>query len=234
MQTGYFIVLDVLGFRQMVRNLEGQRLADRIDGWVRLTQESGRECGLENVQLISDTVFASAPDSADGLAQAVRFAKVMLEKGLRDYYPVRGAIVHGDFTWGALIYGSAVIEAHELEMAQDWIGVTCAKGLPNVAAMWGLDSLIAYLPPLKTGTVSVHPVVSWTIPDTTTLTQHAVRGAAVKDGVGITWDQGTKINNTAQLALYKRFLLARKGDPSSFYGWVPVHALESMVPNEGG
>jgi hypothetical protein len=210
--------------------LSPERLDERISQWVEFVNAKAAECGIERLQLISDTVFTSAPSTVDGLGQMVRFARIMLSDGLINLFPIRGAIVHGAYSWGSLLYGPAVIEAHELEVSQNWIGVACTPGLPHVDAMWALDKLICYSPPLKSGPIKSRPVVSWQIPSTSDLAKFAVRSSSMQDGEILTGELGEKINNTAQLALYQRFLRLKNGNPAQFYGLVPVHALESLLP----
>lgn len=116
---GYFFIADLLGFRRIVQNSTEETLPQRVMAWVDLIETTAGKCGIKQIQLISDTVFAATESSADGLQRLVSLAHGLLSDGLKQSLPVRGAITHGSYEWGRLTYGKAVIRAHGLEMAQD-------------------------------------------------------------------------------------------------------------------
>ena len=60
----YFMVADILGFSRMMKNLDGDQQAQRILEWVDVAQHAGCQAGVEEQQLISDTLFAREEDSA--------------------------------------------------------------------------------------------------------------------------------------------------------------------------
>jgi len=230
--VGYFLVADMLGFSRVVSNLSEGELDRRTGEWVVFVKAAASRASVDQLQLISDTVFAAASSTADGLSRLSQFARILLQEGLAKLFPVRGAIVHGSFEWGELIYGRAVVEAHTLERAQNWIGVGCDPALPHIDQFWGIDNMICYAPPMKHGSVRVRPVVSWSIPKTEILLSLAARGGSVVSGEALTWELGEKINNTVQFRLYQEFLRRKGVSCSQFYGIVPSHAIEKLVMPE--
>jgi len=111
---GYFFVADILGFGNIVRNSNEVDLVARINSWTTIVDSLAHQHGIDNIQLISDTVFAYTESSTAGLRKLVEFSRLLLNQGVQQSLPIRGAITHGDFDWGRLTYGIAVITAHEL------------------------------------------------------------------------------------------------------------------------
>jgi len=192
-QTGYFLAADILGFSGVIANTPEGRLDQRIQQWASLVESSRTQHGVMECQLFSDTVFAAAPSSEGGLRCLVSFARELLTLGLEQSFLVRGAIAHGSFTWGQLTYGRAVIEAHQLESRQNWIGVACQGGIPHVNNLWGVDELVCYLPPMKGGRMQAQPAVSWRVPDATRLTELVMLSETVRDSDLLTWEIGEKM-----------------------------------------
>ena len=144
MESGYFFIGDVLGFKNIVTNSAHTELDGSVESWVSLVEGAAAFAQLsEKPQLISDTVFAAAPSGVDGLRQLIQFARYLLENGFKNSFLVRGAITFGPYHWGRLTYGKAVISAHEIEMSQDWIGVTCGD-IPDADECWGATGLVCY------------------------------------------------------------------------------------------
>ena len=125
------LVADVLGFANIVKNSTDAALDERIETWVTIVADAKKESEVDHTQLISDTLFASAADSVDGFESLGNFARLLLNEGIRNSLPIRGAICRGRLKWAeALVYGPAVIAAHKLETQQDWIGVACGSNIP--------------------------------------------------------------------------------------------------------
>ena len=161
--NSYLLVADVLGFSNIVSNLSHDILSDRMNTWVGLVQEVGVETGIENIQLASDTLFAQEEDSQDGVMRLFRFSKILLERGIEEYFPIRGAITYGDVSWEKeMIYGKAVVKAHRLERSLDWIGIACGQ-LPQIP--WSWDLACTYPAPQKTGIAETIPAIIWNIPN---------------------------------------------------------------------
>ncbi|RYG88109.1 MAG: hypothetical protein EON58_20215 [Alphaproteobacteria bacterium] len=144
MERGYFLIGDVLGFKNIVNNSKESHLDGKVDAWLQLVDEA-TEVSKSRIkpQLISDMSL-------------IAFARHLLNEGVKQSILIRGAITFGPYQWGRLTYGKAVIAAHELEMAQDWIGVVCSSHLPDAESCWGQEGLVCYPPPFKSGAIGTH------------------------------------------------------------------------------
>ena len=228
----YLLVADVLGFGRIITNLPNSDLDDRIRAWVDLVESAASDFGIDRIQLISDTLFASAPSSTEGLATLLGFARQLLVNGIEASFPIRGAIAYGPFAWGTLTYGRAVIAAHELEQAQNWIGISCTNKLPDdhAASLWSTDGLVVYPPPFKREKIRLHPVVSWPVPTAKRLTQLLMGGGLTSKGEAITWELGEKMTNTIIFGLYLDWLRTNDAAANRFHSeFLPVHAIASLL-----
>ena len=240
----YFMVVDILGFTEIIKNLDREAQNRRIADWIELIETVRLEVGVEGTQVISDTLFVKEEDSADGLARLLRFAKLLLERGLEKNFPLRGAIVHGEAAWGTLTYGEAVIEAHQVERALDWIGIACDGDLPRLDQMWDWDVVARYPVPKKAGPLEMMGAVTWQVPGIRDLILSATGNGLTDDEDLVTWEMITKFERTIQFGMYlQRAKLARM-DPYSEEGVFPVLAIEAThrallrvlapdVPSEG-
>ncbi len=190
METGYFLVADVLGFSGMIANTGAGRVDGRIRQWVSLVESEKTASGVARCHLFSDTVFASAPPTSERLKALTVFARGLLTTGLENSFMVRGGIATGSFTWGELTYGRAIIEAHKLESRQNWIGVCCQAGLPHIRDLWGLNSIVCYVPPMKSGPMRAHPAIAWSIPDAKRFEELVLKSDAIKEGELLSWEIG--------------------------------------------
>jgi len=144
MTSGYFLISDILGFPKIVASSTEEDASARVQSWVELAERAGADAGITAMQLISDTLFASAPDTSEGLGELVRYSKMLSERGLECSLPIRGGVSHGQYEWGSLTYGKAVLSAHRIESSLEWVGIACEPELPHVADHWGFDSLVCY------------------------------------------------------------------------------------------
>lgn len=227
--TGYVLLLDLLGFSNIVRNLPPEDLDTRINAWVSLIESAAKESSVSQVSMLSDTVFAATESSQEGLTSLVSMARSILNSGTRQAFPVKGAITHGDYNWGRLVYGRAVIDAHELESQQAWIGISCATDLPHLETMWGFDKLICYTTPKKSGHICIHPVVSWDIPKYEQLQASTLKHGLSKAGEMLSWQWADKIQHTLAFSIYKRIISTSNCDPSKFHGSMPIHTIDLNV-----
>jgi len=228
-ETGYFLVADVLGFSATISNTPHEQIEPRIAQWVSVVEKAAADSGVERRSLFSDTVFASAPSSENGLKSLISFARDLLTRGLEDSFLVRGGIAHGTFTWGSLTYGQAVIEAYKLEADQNWIGVACQGNLPHVAKLWGYDELVVYAVPRKKSPVQTQPVVSWPIPTTERLFELFHKSNSIRDGEFVSWEVGEKLDRTIQFRTYLHLLKRTQADAAKFHGGLPSHFLDNAV-----
>lgn len=226
---GYILIVDLLGFSNIVKNIPDSGLPARIDEWVSLTQRAASNASVEKVSMLSDTVFAAAEASEDGLKSLISMARIMLNDGIKLSLPVKGAITYGQFNWGNLTYGKAVIDAHELESHQNWVGISSACLMPHTKACWGYDSLILYPIPKKSGKVRLGPVVSWDIPIYETLVNSILRKGLAKDGEYLNWPWADRINNTMAFSLYKQILVKTSGPPHKFQVTSPMQIIEMNI-----
>lgn len=229
--TGYFFIADLLGFGSIVRNSTDQELAVRIGTWTTMVDDLAKKLDIDNVQLISDTVFASAESSSQGLKKLIEFSRSLLNLGVPQSLAIRGAITHGDFEWGRLTYGKAIIAAHELEAKQNWIGVACSEGLPHIESHWGFQSLIVYPVPQKSGSIMLRPAVDWNVPASNDLLKMLCSGGLTREGEQLSWALGEKLNNTVQFSVYKHLIEKNRGNPKQFHGLSPMEIIELNVPH---
>ena len=178
----YLLVADVLGFSNIVSNLNHAELDNLMSEWVDLIKHIKTETGIRDVQLISDTLFVREENSQDGLQRLLHFAQSLLEEGIQRSFPIRGAITRGNVTWGKLTYGKPVLEAHKIERSLDWIGVACSAALPLVENFWSWDLVCVYPAPMKAGMVQCVPVVVWNVPDPNELLNKSSGRGLYKDG----------------------------------------------------
>ena len=225
--TSYFLAADLLGFSSIVSNLDQDELDKRINVWTNLVQKIKSEARINDLQLISDTLFVREEDSEDGLQRMIRFARSLLEESIRRALPIRGAITHGEVTWGILTYGKPVIEAHRLEGSQDWIGISCSSKLPRIDCFWGWNSVVVYPVPRKSGRIKLSPVVVWEIPGIDTLVSKTTTEGLYKKGDLLTWEWQSKLMQTVLFSQYIAWGNSTTLSPAHYYGTTPGHFLET-------
>ena len=69
------MVVDILGFSEIIKNLDGDEQNQRVVSWLDLVETTRHQVGVKDTQLISDTLFVREEDSIEGLAQLLRFAQ---------------------------------------------------------------------------------------------------------------------------------------------------------------
>ncbi len=207
MEQGYFFIGDVLSFKNIISNSKDSHLDGRVERWLQLVDEA-TEISRSRIkpQLISDTVFCKAASGRAGLRSLLIFARHLLTEGIKQSILIRGAITHGPYNWGRLTYGKAVIAAHELEMAQDWIGVACCGDLPDREECWGPDGLVCYPPPFKAGPIKLHPCVVWNVPDVDQLISASTAFPLTKAGEVLQNPWRQRLKNTAAFGQHLRTL----------------------------
>ena len=223
----YFLAADLLGFSSIVCNLDQDELDKRVNGWTNLAQKIKSEAGINELQLISDTLFVREEDSKDGLQRMIRFARSLLEESIHRELPIRGAITHGDVTWGQLIYGKPVIEAHKLEKSQDWIGIACSPKLPRIECFWGWNTVVVYTIPLKFGQIKLGPVLVWNIPRIDVLVSKTTSGGLYKEGDSLPWEWQLKLMQTVLFSKYIEWGSSTDSNPAH-YRDTPGHFLANL------
>lgn len=225
----YIMVVDILGFSGIIDNLDGEELNQRIADWVDLVETTRYEVGVEDTQMISDTLFVREECSVGGLARMLRFAQLLLERGLERNFPLRGAIVHGDAAWGHLTYGKAVMEAHKVERALDWIGIACSADLPHLGQLWGWDKVVRYPVPQKGGDIVMMGAVTWDVPSLKMLGIRTTGKGLVNLDDPINWEVVTKQERTHQFGMYLNYGESAGMDPASNPGWSPTDIIELIL-----
>ena len=226
----YFMVIDILGFSQITKNLKGDELAQRMIDWVNLVETTAVEVGVKEKQLISDTLFVRGKDSVDGLKRLLRFARLMLERGLENNFPLRGSIVHGDAAWGSLPYGAAVTKAHNYEKSLEWVGIACESRLPRIDQMWNWEVVAVYPVVKKKGSVRLVPAVVWNVPETIELIHGSAAGGLLAEGGEPHWDIVNKWERTVQFGIYLRAGKSVGLDPRNWEGsFGPMHFIERLL-----
>ena len=212
----HVLVADVLGFSRLVTNLDHRELDERLRNWVRLVEQVRVEVGIQDSRLISDTIFVRDDDSSEGLLRLLSYSKSLLERGLANHLPIRGAISRGRLTWGTLTYGKAVIRGHELERQQDWIGIACEPGMKDIP--WSWDLVCCYPVPKKTGAIQRGPAVVWDIPASADLMQQCIGGGLMKARETFTWELHSKLANTLAFSEYVRNAKGHGANPEEYHG----------------
>ena len=224
----YFMVADLLGFSNMILNLNSDEQTRRIREWVALIQAIKAEVGVKDIQLISDTLFVREESYSEGLKRLLRFAQLLLNRGLDHSFPVRGAIVHGKVAWGELTYGQAVIQAHKLERSMDWVGIACSPNLPGLSEFWNWGDVVVYPVPRKAGLTQLMPTVSWMVPSSHELLRKVSGSGLIAEGDPISWEIVSKIERTIQFGMYLKIGRSHQLDPQHYRGWFPMHIIEAF------
>lgn len=164
MKEAYCYVSDLLGFKNIIINLESDKQCRRVDAWIEFVNKGADKFGIQNYHMISDTIFAIA-DGHQGLETLLDFSKYMLEEGMKKSFPIRGGITFGDVNWRPhVVFGKAIIEAYNLANRQNWVGTSCDLDLSQLHGLWDVDKVILYIPPMKNGLAKFMPVSSWNMP----------------------------------------------------------------------
>ena len=151
-KSGYIAVLDVLGFSERIaRESDPGRGLDAYIDTVANTVAPHE--GLGRI-LFSDTVVLfSFGDDSESFRQLSLVASRLLYSLIESEVPVRGAIAHGDFARsdgagsGTVLAGRPIVEAHNYEAIQQWIGIMLAPSalrklgpLADVTAVTGREN----------------------------------------------------------------------------------------------
>lgn len=230
MESGYFFCGDLLGFSSIVKSLTPDVLDKRILDWTSLVKEAATTHNISKYQLLSDTVFAAVSNSQNDLSNLINFARHLLNNGIPRSLPIRGAISSGQFNWGNLVYGRAVIEAHDLEKKQNWVGVTLQDNSIITEQDYIKLGIVCYAVPMTPNNpIQLYPAVSWNVPtfeELGSLLQRDGLGGVPGIGKVLDWNWGDKVANTTIFGLYIKALSETKRETSKFHGYHPVHFID--------
>ena len=227
MKKGYLLIADILGFSNIVKNLSDADLTIRINDWTNLLKQLSEKHKLFNFQLLSDTLFlcVEGHDEKD-LERLIVYCQDLMEAAIIKSIPIKGAITYGQFEWGDYIYGKPVIEAHEIESKQNWLGITLQPKIPNADKLFTNSKLVVYPTPMKSGPVKLMPVLTWDIPDFNSLILLLSKNGLAKEGEVFEWQWAEKIKNTIEFRIYLKILKKNNLEPNSFYGFLPTQIIE--------
>jgi hypothetical protein len=127
-ENGFVALLDVLGFRELVR---GDVDGERIDHYLEALRDAIGDTDVKSVVFSDSIVLTVESDTEEAfllLAKACsRSMGALLSRGIA----LRGAISFGKFLRrrvgdSVFIAGRAIIESYEFEQAQNWAGIMVA------------------------------------------------------------------------------------------------------------
>lgn len=64
---GYVLIADILGYSQIIQNLDDNELSSRIQEWLKLIDSLINQYEHLKYSLLSDTLFITALDTKEGL-----------------------------------------------------------------------------------------------------------------------------------------------------------------------
>jgi hypothetical protein len=226
MEDKYCMVVDVLGFREIVmKDSTGRSVTE----WVQLTRRATAQDGIEDHNLISDTLFVEASPDATGLRGLIKAAQILLEQGVKKQLLIRGAIVRGAVNWERQVqHGEAIIRAHELEEIQDWVGVVCDGVDEDIKCMYREKLLIKYPVPLKKGQYVHLNAVRWKVPNGDELISASTRCEG-SDVLNKEWGAVRKIENTQLFGMYMRATAIEKSNTEEYGGGTRLSPVEKYL-----
>ena len=231
MKNGYLFCGDILGFSSIVESLNSSQVSEQIELYTSIINQLKEKYTSINVRLFSDTVLAFVENDKNDLGKLIEFSRELLNLCIVQSLPIRGAITFGNFTWGEMIFGKAVIDAHELEKNQNWIGIIVNDNLSNDD--FRKLGLICYPAPMsKDKLIKLYPVISWDVPKFSILSSLlSSNGLGGTPGIGKSykWDWGEKLSNTIMFGIYLDILKTNSGDPNKFYGHLPIEMLDLNI-----
>jgi len=240
---------DIAGYKNILLSLPPREQRSRISEFKELADVAACKYKLENSYIIvSDTIFAIAENSKDGLERLLKFSSYMLESGIRKALPIRAAIDFGPAELDSSsrsVYGKAAVQAFNLAEEQDWIGTCCAEHsydesvtseeerlpkLPYIDALWDYDLVFIYPVPMKNGKVLFRPTVSWNVPSYRDFRVNTVEKGLVSER-DMDWKYANRVQNTI---IFSQYLRAAKcgcitAKPNLFKGDMPIQHLDSII-----
>jgi hypothetical protein len=231
----YCFVGDLLGFKSLLLNLPPEEQAVRVEEWIRLAEEGAERYRLRHFHLVSDTVFAGGENSKEGLERLMDYSRYMLETGIRNAFPLRGAIAFGDTIWHPKVtFGEAIARAYDFANSQNWIGTSCIAPLPHIDLLWDSGKILWYAPQTKQDDWSQMPVISWQVPTFDELFKNTARKGLTNTRHVATQHHMEIVNNTILFSLYQKRLKEseekikpRKIDRSKIYYFTSTQMLDS-------
>lgn len=231
--NGYFLCADILGFSDLVKNLNQSELDEKINVWIHIVHLSAKKYGIEKYQLISDTVFAAVSNEKSELKKLINFSRELLNLGIHRSLLIRGGISYGQYTWNEnLVYGPAVIKAHNLEMKQQWLGISLGIDAPLSNQECKEMQVIVYPVPHSNGPIVLSTSIIWNVPTFEKLKKLSTSGGLTVKGHGLDWQWSNKIQNTGLFGLYLNFLSKNpEAVLSKYHGLHPFDFINEFFIN---
>ncbi|PIR39851.1 MAG: hypothetical protein COV35_00075 [Alphaproteobacteria bacterium CG11_big_fil_rev_8_21_14_0_20_39_49] len=220
---GYFLVADILGFSDIIKDNNSNNQNPIIEKWVILVNKLTEEHGIKKFQLISDSLLVGIGSENEDLDNLVSFSRKLLEEGLNNKFPIRGAISYGEYEWGSLTYGKAVIEAFEFEKQQNWIGISI-NSLPVYKGQY--NNLALYPVPKKSGFYGLYYAVIWEVPEFPSLLE---KSNNLEKGKFFQHTQLDKLTNTILYRNYLKLISLENKPLTKFYGTHPLEKIETFI-----
>lgn len=221
-KNGYFLQMDLLGTKKMMRNLESKKFFEKINRFDGLVNDVANKHSVSNVCFISDTVFVTVDDDLGSLKRLIDFSRSMIEDGLAQSFPLRGSITYGlpkKYSANDLM----IQNANRLEKMQDWIGVLV--DIPTKHKFE--DELVTY--PIHSRSdddpIRLYSAVRWKVPNYEQLVKFLTKdglGGVPGEGEVLTWEFARKVTNTILFGIWVD--CCKKGD--KFCGSLPIEFID--------
>ncbi len=256
----YVAMLDVLGFSDVVRNSWPPHLEQVVSslqsgtalsvGFLPPLVVDDSHSGIEAIMLSDTIILWTLDDSPTSFLHLINTTRMVMSNAFGNGLPLRGGIsvgpaialggreVTASVSWNKMILGEAVIEAHDLEKAQEWSGCVVSQAAinrykeQNVNQDLSLDAivkrhaLIEYDVPWKPGTSFSNPsmVINWPllflsvpsgwathsqVPD---LSDHEIRQQFERNGKSIQSDKAQKrVEKTMEFVNHVKTIIRPSG-----------------------
>lgn len=221
--------IDVLGFKQMIGNQSASELGEKYKRAIKYALEKYSfnadfsqepsffpEMSASDEYCISHVfsdsiILASYDDTENNCLKLLIFTYRLMRTMFAQGFLVRGGISYGDMyveLEDSVFVGTALTEAYELEMKQEWAGITIHENLVNAFPRIFDGSLeysgylnclfVKYLVPMKRGKVKIEFTINWR------WNLVVQKGTKSLLGEPEDWAAKLKIDNTLAYAKYIR------------------------------
>jgi len=175
-------MMDVLGFQARLSRASVERIASDIDllvtgfptqqDWAVVTLDGKGTSGRDRINklLFSDTIFFWSDEIAEeGIRREARLSSFVsmigriILRGLILGIPLRAGLAYGEVFVDSrklIVVGQPIVDAHNVEESQDWVGGALHHSFPVPAHAFG--SVTAYEVPTKLGANPLRHAVDWT------------------------------------------------------------------------
>lgn len=235
MVEGYLLHLDILGFSEIVKNLDSDALSKKIDIYKGIVSTNVSKYQIKHYKYLSDTLIAYVDVGLDELTRLIDFSRDLLEECLKQSIPLRGAILYDEFAWDDMCYGKAICDAVELEKMQDWIGVLVKPHSDHEKRV--KEKLVCY--PIHTkkdkdDPIKLYYALKWKVPSYEELTKLLIKdglGGVPNIGKDLGWDFARKVTNTILFGIWVDKCKQDNVPMDKFYG-LPICFIDMNLRSE--